>query len=211
VTELAACVCSADRLGRDKGGAGGGSASRASTNRTGADAYSSAVSSGGGSQADSATGMGMGADDGANGGHDGGDGLFGGSGGGGIFGGSGGGMTGGSDAAAAAGEDGEQSEVDAWQAGFEAGQEAAAWARLPSGSFNGDAQDFVVRLPVKVRAAWYVIAWYDGIAVCCALQPGVAAASGRPQARGLRHWTCCRAMWCWEVTPATASGTKLLI
>ena len=41
-------------------------------------------------------------------------------------------------------------EVYAWQAGFEAGQEAAAWAKLPSGSFDGDAHDFMTKSPMKV-------------------------------------------------------------
>lgn len=42
-------------------------------------------------------------------------------------------------------------QVDAWQAGFEAGQEAAAWARLPSGSVDGDGLDPMIKSPFKVR------------------------------------------------------------
>ena len=96
-----------------KRGVGGGGSERALSRRAGGDAarstYSSALSSGTGSQADSATAAG-----------------------------------GGPEGAAA------HPEVYAWQAGFEAGQEAAAWAKLPSGSFDGDAHDFMTKSPMKV-------------------------------------------------------------
>ena len=60
-------------------------------------------------------------------------------------------------------------EADAWQAGFEAGQEAAAWARLPSGSIN---VDDAMKSPLKVsvggrcrRSGWQW-AMSESIAVC---------------------------------------------
>jgi hypothetical protein len=96
-----------------KRGVGGGGSARALNGRAGGDAarstYSSALSSGTGSQADSATGVAGGPEDVA-----------------------------------------AHPEMDAWQAGFEAGQEAAAWAKLPSGSFDDDAQDFMAKSPTKV-------------------------------------------------------------
>lgn len=93
------------------GGSGGGG--RAANGRAAIDAstYSSALSSGTASQADSATGVGGG----------------------------GGGQ-----------EEASQPEVDAWQAGFEAGQEAAAWARLPSGSYDADGAEPMIKTPIKV-------------------------------------------------------------